>query len=259
MGEMGSWPPQHPQDWRGAPHSTHTPRGSRMPTPRSAPTAVMGGWVRDQPRLGRHCLLGGGTGSTPPPRGSEPFPGPTRFNRVNFVICCPYPLHGQATTATPPYPQPRPPGGPVPLSGWGHQAGTDPPGSLGCSGCSSSTTAPGLCPQHCPPSPARPDPPSRAAAAGGALSSLLRPGSSLHPWHPPTTPPVAGRLLNKCHVQFVRGFVSRDFGGGKPAWGGRDRTCVSPPIPAVANTNLFCRRLLTGSFCNELGFFSFFS
>lgn len=119
-GEMGSWPPQ---DWRGAPHSTYTPRGSCMLC-----THRRHGGVGEGP-AGAGATLpfgGGGQDPPPPPRCSEPFPGPTRFNRVNFVICCPYPLHGQATTATPPYPQPGPRGGLFPFLGGGTRLGQTP-------------------------------------------------------------------------------------------------------------------------------------
>lgn len=107
-------------------HSTHTPhphtpRGSRMPTPepctpRSAPTAVLGrGGNGEGPTGDRVTTLpfwGRGAGSVVPPpssSGAEPFPGEeaaspscAQFNRVNFVVCCSYPLPGQATTANAP-------------------------------------------------------------------------------------------------------------------------------------------------------------
>lgn len=116
-------------------HSTHTPhphtpRGSRMPTPepctpRSAPTAVLGrGGNGEGPTGDRVTTLpfwGRGAGSVVPPpssSGAEPFPGEeaaspscAQFNRVNFVVCCSYPLPGQATTANaPPNPSTCSPG-----------------------------------------------------------------------------------------------------------------------------------------------------
>lgn len=204
-------------------HSTHTPhphtpRGSRMPTPepctpRSAPTVVLGrGGNGEGPTGDRVTTLpfwGRGAGSVVPPpssSGAEPFPGEeaaspscAQFNRVNFVVCCSYPLPGQATTANAPpnpstcSPGPRGGGGGLGHLPGGHRAGgtilatpgwgSHPRGAAlglvprlgGLRWLLLWHYSHGLCPWHCvcpPPSRSQPDP---VATESGCVSSYVSP------------------------------------------------------------------------------------